>query len=217
MPKRSEMFLFLATFVAFAYFHQGGGWNQNSRFAMVRAMAEERAFTIDNFLVYEAGAAGKPLLRRRVRNGDFEDDEGTKRLCWTGHGWDLHPVNGVPGDDEHQAISLEANADSGDVGFFEGHFHPNKPPGTSFLALPGYLLLLTAERMFGANPDDWWVLTCNEWLTSVLSVGLFSALGCRAVFPDRDAAGSGKRARGDDSDVRVCFWHHVFPVRDNHV
>ena len=28
------------------------------------------------------------------------------------------------------------------------------------------------------NPDDWWTLTVNAWLTSFLSVGLVSAFGC---------------------------------------
>jgi hypothetical protein len=39
--QRIELLLFVACLFAFAYFHQGGGWNQNARFAEVRAMAEE--------------------------------------------------------------------------------------------------------------------------------------------------------------------------------
>ena len=38
---RIQWLLFTTAFIAFAYFHQGGGWNQNVRFAMVRAIVEE--------------------------------------------------------------------------------------------------------------------------------------------------------------------------------
>ena len=38
--RRVQWRLFVAAWVAFAFFHQGGGWNQNARFAMVRAVVE---------------------------------------------------------------------------------------------------------------------------------------------------------------------------------
>lgn len=66
---------------------------------------------------------------------------------------------------------------SGDVAFSKGHFHPNKAPGTSFAAVPAYFLIYHVEHLFGINPDDWWILTLNAWLTSIMSVGLISALG----------------------------------------
>src|SRR5688572_5312944 len=50
--SRCELLLFIATFFAFAYFNQGGGWNQNARFAEVRAMVEQGRFAIDDYLVY---------------------------------------------------------------------------------------------------------------------------------------------------------------------
>src|SRR5262245_39122619 len=34
-------------FVSYAYFYQAGGWNQNSRFALVRAIVEEHELSID--------------------------------------------------------------------------------------------------------------------------------------------------------------------------
>ena len=37
-----------ALFVAYAYFYQAGGWNQNSRFALVRAIVEQGTFRIDD-------------------------------------------------------------------------------------------------------------------------------------------------------------------------
>src|SRR5437867_2985155 len=35
-----EIVLFLTLFVAYGYFNQGGGWNQNGRFDQVRAIVE---------------------------------------------------------------------------------------------------------------------------------------------------------------------------------
>ncbi len=65
--------LLAITFISFAYFHQGGGWNQNARFAMVRAMVEEGKLSIDSYLIY-AGAGsdkGTRLVRIPVRNAEF--------------------------------------------------------------------------------------------------------------------------------------------------
>ena len=43
-------FLILAVvFVSYAYFYQGGGWNQNSRFDLVRAMVERGTLRIDAY------------------------------------------------------------------------------------------------------------------------------------------------------------------------
>jgi len=53
-PDRLKALLFIACWLAYAYFHQGGGWNQNARFAMVRAMAEQHTFAIDDYLIYTA-------------------------------------------------------------------------------------------------------------------------------------------------------------------
>jgi hypothetical protein len=36
-------------FVSYAYFYQGGGWNQNSRFDLIRAIVEEHALAIDSY------------------------------------------------------------------------------------------------------------------------------------------------------------------------
>src|SRR5207253_7035115 len=39
------------TFVTYAYFQAGGGWNQNSLFDLTRAMVEHRTFAIDSVLI----------------------------------------------------------------------------------------------------------------------------------------------------------------------
>ncbi|MFN2169453.1 MAG: hypothetical protein ACK2U9_24745, partial [Anaerolineae bacterium] len=47
--RRPEAALFALTFVAYAYFYQAGGWNQNSRFDLTRAIVEQRTATIDRY------------------------------------------------------------------------------------------------------------------------------------------------------------------------
>ena len=37
------------TFISYAYFYQGGGWNQNSRFDLVRAITERHTLSIDAY------------------------------------------------------------------------------------------------------------------------------------------------------------------------
>ena len=39
----------LASFLSFAYFYEGGGWNQNSRFDLLRAIVEHHTLTIDAY------------------------------------------------------------------------------------------------------------------------------------------------------------------------
>ncbi len=41
--------LFVLLFVSFAYFYQAGGWNQNSRFALVRAITNDGTLRIDPY------------------------------------------------------------------------------------------------------------------------------------------------------------------------
>ena len=69
-----EWRLFLAAFLAFAFFHQGGGWNQNARFAMARAVVEENRFSIDSYLFYsgvEQTEHGPVMLRTPIIDGGF--------------------------------------------------------------------------------------------------------------------------------------------------
>jgi hypothetical protein len=47
--ERQRAILFVLLFVSFAYFYQAGGWNQNSRFALVRAITNEGTLSIDPF------------------------------------------------------------------------------------------------------------------------------------------------------------------------
>lgn len=47
--RRPETALFLAVLAAYAYFYQAGGWNQNSRFDLVRAIVERGTASIDAY------------------------------------------------------------------------------------------------------------------------------------------------------------------------
>jgi hypothetical protein len=46
---RAKWALFVLLFGSYAYFYQAGGWNQNSRFALVRAITNEHTLSIDPF------------------------------------------------------------------------------------------------------------------------------------------------------------------------
>lgn len=47
-------------FISFAYFYEGGGWNQNSRFDLLRALVERHTFRID---AYQANTQDKAIFR----------------------------------------------------------------------------------------------------------------------------------------------------------
>ncbi len=154
--RRACVAISLAIFACYAWFHQGGGWNPNVRFDQTRAIVEAGTLQIGDYLLYtlELDAAGDARYRR-VRLS--QPDERTER---------------VP------------RLNSGDVTLHEGRFYPNKPPGTSLLAVPAYAGLLAVEgALLGApDPDAWLWLTANAYLTRVLSVGLISALGAGLFF-----------------------------------
>jgi hypothetical protein len=47
--RQLAFWLFLLTFVTYAYFQAGGGWNQNSQFDLTRAIVERHTFAIDEY------------------------------------------------------------------------------------------------------------------------------------------------------------------------
>jgi hypothetical protein len=179
-----ELPLFAALWLAYAWFHSGGGWNQNARFAQVRAIVEQGRLSIDDYLVY-AGArpagADYELTRAPVVDGEVEIGGVRYALAWRGP--DGRPA-AVDGRDHPGArlAPLEDVASTGDVAFAGGRYFPNKAPGTALAAVPAYFVLYHLERLVGWSPDRWWVLTVNAWLTSALSVGLLAALAGLAVY-----------------------------------
>lgn len=180
--RRVELLLFLAAFLSFAYFHPGGGWNQNGRFAQIRALVEEGVLYVDSFAIYRvdhAAGSGRRLVRAPVRALEASIDGTSYALAWIDQTGKRTPLRG---SSELPPLTLTAVAVSGDVASVGGHLYPNKAPGTTLLAVPAYLLIHGLERLLGADPDDWWTATVNAWLTSVLSVGLLSAFGCVIFF-----------------------------------
>jgi hypothetical protein len=150
-------------FACYGYFHQGGNWHQNSRFDQVRSIVENQQLEINEFLRYQvvADSAGRTRILR-VRD----------------------PLN-----IDRRSPPLFAN--TGDVSIYAGRVYPNKPPGTVFLAVPIYWSIARIESLIGLDINEWWVLTVNAHLTTILSVGLLSAIGgvlfyfvSRRTFPD---------------------------------
>lgn len=176
-----RLLLFVALWLAFAFFHSGGGWNQNSRFAQVRSIVEARSWSVDDFVVYASARGGgdRVLLGRvEVDGGELSIDGRPYVLTWRPGGRAIdgraHP-GAVP-------VALERVTASGDLAWARGHLVPNKAPGTVWLAVPAYALVRAIEAPLGLDPDDWWVLTVNAWLTGAFSIGLLGALGGLLVY-----------------------------------
>jgi len=176
-PDRLKALLFIACWLAYAYFHQGGGWNQNARFAMVRAMAEQHTFAIDDYLIYTAADShGDSLARVPIRAGRFLLAGHRHTLVWSDRQGRIEPLQDGPVV-AGSATHIDSIAASGDIAYASGHIHPNKAPGTSFAALPAYWLLYQLTRLGGGDPDNHRNLGINAWLTNAFSNALISALG----------------------------------------
>jgi hypothetical protein len=47
--RAGDAWLFLLVFITYAYFFNGGGWNQNAHFDLTRAIVERRSIRIDAY------------------------------------------------------------------------------------------------------------------------------------------------------------------------
>jgi hypothetical protein len=180
----------LVAFLGLAFFHSGGVPSQNVRFAQVRALVEEGRLPVDSFLIYKA--ASDNLIRVPITDACCTLDGKTLPLSWPGAAA-LEP--GYP-DRDRTSLCIDDVAVGWDLSFHAGHFYPNKAPGTVFLAVPVYGVLFVAERALGMNPDDWWTMTVNAWLTTAFSVGLVSALGVVLFYWLATELGGGDRRAG---------------------
>jgi hypothetical protein len=82
-PRRFEILLFALAWLSFAYFHQGGGWNQNGRFALTRALVESGHPWIDDFLVYVPREGSARPASRACRCGRASSSDGRElALGW---------------------------------------------------------------------------------------------------------------------------------------
>lgn len=149
--RRVDWIVFVLLLGSYAYFFQGGGWNQNSRFDQVRAIVESGRLSINDYMLYrgETGPDGRRQLKR------------------------IPLAPGTPLNDVGTLTNTEDVVQAGESGLY----YPNKPPGAVFLALPGYLAIRAVESVIGLDPDDWRVMTLNHYLTTLLSLGLLGALG----------------------------------------
>ena len=152
--RRARVAIFLMLFAAYGYFHQGGGWNQTVRFSQARALVETGSFSVDDYLlqVVEVTDSGEVDYRRLPLS---DPETRTRRL---------------------------AQVNSYDLSLFDGHYFSNKPPGVTLLAALVYAPIHMAERLLGIDPDRWWPLTLNAYLTTALAIGLLSALGGACFF-----------------------------------
>lgn len=210
--RRLELYLFTFAWLTYAYFHQGGGWNQNGRFALTRAIVESREPWIDHYVVYAAnGPKGSPVLRRvPVENGVFTDAGRTFALAW----WTADDARTPMAPDapkDARLAPVDWAAASGDLAFARGHVHPNKAPGASFLAVPGYALVFGVERLLGVDPDAAFVMNINAWLTGLLSVGLLSALGVVVFFRLALQFSDGEAGAALAATLALAFGSLYFP------
>ena len=179
--QRAECFLFFVALMVYGWFNQGGGWNQNARFAEVRAIVDGGELSIDHYFCYQL-VNGKTLQRFPVVSGDVKIGGVINRISWVGENGDLTPINGVEPPSNVEGVAIDQFACSGDVSYARGHFHPNKPPGLSFVAVPAYFVLSHIERLMHGDLDSWWLLNINAWLCSLFSVGIISAFGVVLAF-----------------------------------
>lgn len=86
---RPSTALFVLLFGVYAYFYQAGGWNQNSRFDLVRAVVEHGTFAIDRY----EGNTGDDS----VRDGHHYSDKapGAAALCVPTY-WLMYRFSGRP-------------------------------------------------------------------------------------------------------------------------
>ena len=69
---RASCGLFVILLITSAWFHQGGGWKQNVRFAQIRAISEAGTLAVDDYLYYQLrrGADGEVDYRRATLSSD---------------------------------------------------------------------------------------------------------------------------------------------------
>ncbi len=166
--RRTERSIAATLLVAYAWFYQGGGWNQNSRFDQVRAVVESGRLSIDDYLTYAPSTVDGRTVARRLPRAEAAKAVATASAALA------RPVT-----------------NTGDTSTFADRTYPNKPPGATFLAVPAYLAIAAYESLARIDPDGFWAGNLNLYLTTVLSIGVLAALGgvlffraSRSLFPE---------------------------------
>jgi hypothetical protein len=176
--------LFVGLWLAYGLFYQGGGWNQNARFAQVRAVVEEGRLRVDDYLVYFGPTfTGSDWLLQRapIVDGAFRIGSQRFALSWETEGGPRVALGGTPSATTRLVVPREV-AVSGDLSFHDGALFPNKAPGVLLPAVAAYLPIHLVEGWLGQSSDRWWILTVNAWLTTALSISLWAALGAVCFY-----------------------------------
>ena len=109
---------------------------------------------------------------------------------YSGQGWNQNArLDGIYAAVEYGSLHIDpfieipggARPNTGDWSKANGHYYPNKAPGTVLVGIPAYWLLFNLERAIGANPTafrlaHWNAYLINLWLSvffGALAAGLF--------------------------------------------
>jgi hypothetical protein len=126
--NRVAALLGLLLFGTYAFFHYEGGFNQNVRFDLTRAIVERGTLVIDAY-----------------------------------------------------------HENTLDKAYRDGHYYADKPPGASFLAVPGYFVFHRVYRSLGRDPTTRAAQRWGFYVARVTSVSVVGALGAvaflRAIAP----------------------------------
>jgi hypothetical protein len=159
--------IFVILLFSYGWFHQGGGWNQNSRFDQARALADAGKLAINRYCVYHP---------HRLPDGSLD-------------------VELIPLPDLFAPVATAPNPNGFDLAIFNGRILPNKPPGVSIAAAPACWIGMRVCGIAGRPLDNWWTLTLLHHITTVLSIGLAGAIGgvllfetSRRMFPEASLA-----------------------------
>ncbi len=110
--KKHYLLLFVFFFITYAYFFQGGGWNQNSRICLTRAIIHEWTFQIDRY----KEDCHDPYFHEFVNTGDW--------AYFEGH----YYTNKSPG------LSFMAVVPFGVVEYFLKYIFPSNPQKQVFIS-----------------------------------------------------------------------------------
>ncbi len=204
--RGADAALLFASLLSVAWFHPGGSWDQNARFAQVRSIVEDASPAIDPFIVYyredEKHRLAHLLQRRPVGAGTFRRPEGhgdtVYAFAWTSPSGELVLVD-PDAPTTSQPVPLERSAVSGAVAYVGDRFFPVAAPGASLVALPGYSLAFAVARAMDWSTDSWSFVTNSAWIATMLGIGLSTALS--AVLVQRLA-----RTIASEGAARAAGW-----------
>lgn len=101
--RRVAIWIFLLAFATYAYFHAGGGWNQNAFFDATRAIVERHTFAIDSYATNTGDVS--------FANGHVYANKAPALACLAAIVyWPLHALEHARGIDAGDANVMTVNA-----------------------------------------------------------------------------------------------------------